>query len=323
MSITIRTLADDEKITELGFYAISLDRHHSQPCDGPSVTSGVLRAMELHTPADVWAFSLLNPDRWEKPETDALRLGRAMAAYVEGGMEAVAREYLVLPKDKPNRPTSVQVAAFERNGLWSDAAKAGAEFWAAVDADGRTPLTDTEITMIENMGRALVADPAAAALMEGIPEVTMAWRDDETGLWCLARPDTINLDGTVTDYKKMSAQGRPFSHRLVDARITEHGYDMQLAFAAEAMEVLGIGWPSMAFIIAQSEKPPHHVIMREILEEDLRFGQFRNRRALRRFAECLASGDWPGPGADTAAYHRPDWQREMLLQQMQTEATSP
>ena len=43
----IRTLADDEQITEPGFYAISLDRHHSQPCDGPSVTSGVLRKMEL------------------------------------------------------------------------------------------------------------------------------------------------------------------------------------------------------------------------------------------------------------------------------------
>ena len=72
----ILTLKDDEKIAEPGFYAISLDRHHNQPCDGPSVTSGVLRAMELQTPADVWAFSRLNPDRFEKEQTTALPIGR-------------------------------------------------------------------------------------------------------------------------------------------------------------------------------------------------------------------------------------------------------
>lgn len=323
MTHLIRTLAEGEKITEAGFYAISLDQHHSQPCDGPSVTSGVLRAMELSTPADVWAFSKLNPDRWEKPETAALRLGRAMAAYVEGGMDAVAEEYLIIPKDAPRKPTAPQIAAFEKNGHWSEAAAPGAAFWAKIEADGRTPLSEAEITMIDNMGGVLAADPAAAVIMGGLPEVTMAWKDDRTGLWCLARPDTINFDGSVTDYKKMNTQGRPFNHRLVDQRITQHGYDMQLAFAAEGFEVLTDDWPGIAAIIAQVDHPPHHVILREIAEEDLRIGQFRNRRSLTRFAECLASGNWPGPGEDTAAYQRPEWQRNMLLEEMQIGATAP
>ena len=322
MSFEIRTLADDEKISEPGFYNITLDRHHSQPCVGPSVTSGVLRKMELHTPADVWAYSLLNPDRYVQEDTDALLLGRAMAAYVEGGLDEVAKHYLVLPKGKPRKPSVPQIEAFEKNGFWSEAAKEGAEFWAAVEKDGRDPLTDDQIKMICEMGEALAKDPAASAVMGGMPEVTMAYQDDATGLWVLARPDTVSFDGLSTDYKKISSQGRPFTHRLIDNRITQHGYDMQGALASEAMERLTNGWPAFG-VVAQSDKPPHHVILREIGEEDLRIGQFRNHRALRRFAECLKSGHWPGPGEDVAQYQRPQWQREQLLEQMQTEGLAP
>lgn len=320
--IELTLLGEDELISKPGFYAISLDRHHSQPCIGPSVTSGILRKMELWTPADVWAFSKLNPDRYESEDTDALRLGRAMAAYVEGGMDAVGQHFVALPEDKPRRPVPAQIKAYEE-GRATDAGKLSVEFWAKVDQDPRHILTDSELKMIDNMGKALVRDPAAVAALDGIPEITMAWQDEETGLWLLARPDTVNFDGTITDYKKVNTQGRPFNHRVVDSRITDHGYDMQLAFGAEVFERLTGDWPEMAAIVAQWDKPPHHVILREILEEDLRIGQFRNRRAIRRFAECLASGDWPGPGVDISFYKRPEWQREMLLQQMNTEGTSP
>ncbi|MGL6209703.1 MAG: PD-(D/E)XK nuclease-like domain-containing protein [Paracoccaceae bacterium] len=318
----IRTLGLDEQITEPGFYNISLERHHSQPCDGPSVTSGVLRKMELATPADVWAFSQLNPDRWPSNDRPALRLGRAMAAYVEGGMAEVAKHFLVLPEDKPRRPTPAQIEAFDEGRL-TDANRKSVPFWRDADADPRDKLSDADMLMIENMGRALAADPAASAVMGGVPEVTMAWQDEITGLWLLSRPDTVNFDGTVTDYKKINTQGRPFSYRVVDGRITDHGYDMQLAFAAEVFERLTGEWPSSAGIIAQWDQAPHHVILREIAEEDLRIGQWRNRRAIARFAECLASGHWPGPGDDVGAYQRPEWQRTMLMEEMQVAGTAP
>jgi len=377
MSAEIRTLADGEKITEPGFYSISLDQHHSQPCDGPSVTSGGLRKLFLESPADVWAFSRLNPNRYPQPDSTALRLGRAMAAFVEGGMDAVAQEYLVLPKDKPSRPTEAQMDNYHKRGagdlskfmvlpdarprrptekqiadvaagkgtaaatnsvdFWARVDADGREglsqseanslvalkkkvgFWANIEADGRTPLTDAEITMIEDMGEVLAADPAASIIMGGLPEVTMAYRDQITGLWVLARPDTINFDGSVTDYKKMTAQGRPFNHSIVDRRITQHGYDMQLALGAEAFENLTGEWPEIAGIIAQSDKPPHHVILREIDQNDLRIGQKSNRIALDRFAKCLEENHWPGPADDSGVYIRPEWQREYLLELFQTE----
>lgn len=318
----IRTLADDEKITEPGFYNITLDRHHAQPCDGPSVTSGVLRKMELATPADVWAFSLLNPDRWIQEDKTALRLGRAMAAYVEGGMDAVAQHFVVLPADKPNKPTAAQIKAKEE-GRATEAGLRSIEFWEAIDKDPRDPLTEAEQTMIENMGKVLAKDPAACAVMGGIPEVTMAVQDDRTGLWLLARPDTVSFDGMMSDYKKMNTQGRPFNHRVVDNRITEHSYDQQMAFAAEVFEALTGNWPGVVGIVAQWDAPPHHVILREILEEDLSIARWRNRQAIDRFHECLTSGYWPGPGDDVGAYQRPEWQRTMLLERMQIAGTAP
>jgi len=161
------------------------------------------------------------------------------------------------------------------------------------------------------------------AAMAGVPEVTMAAYDPGTDLWMLARPDTANFDGTVTDYKKMNTQGRPFSWRLVDQRITEHGYDMQLAFAATCFEEITGAWPGMAAIIAQVDQPPHHVILREVNEDDLRLAQWRNRRAMRRFRACLDSGNWSGPGDDVGAYIRPDWNRALILSVMESEGMSP
>lgn len=319
LSAGIIDLPRGELIREPGFYRTPIDWHHSQCCDGVSVTSGTLRKMELCTPADVWAFHALNPDPWEPEETEALHLGRAMAAFVEGGMDQVEREFLILTGGEPRRPTAAQRRAYERVGEWSDAARPGAEFWAEADAEGKPVLTAKQAKLIASMGRALAADPAAQAVLDGEPEITMAWKDEETGLWFLARPDLVNFDGFVGDYKKMASGGQPFSYRVVDRRITDHGYDMQLAFAAEVFERLTGFWPDQAAIIAQWDKRPHHIILREIAEEDLRLGQFRNRAAARRFRECLEIGHWPGPGEDVGAYQRPDWQRDWLMQRQDTE----
>jgi hypothetical protein len=315
-------LPEGELIREPGFYRITLERHHNQPCDGPSVTSGVLRKMELETPADVFAFHALNPNRWGRDETDALRLGAAMAYLVEGGVEALLQAFEVHPADKPRRPTAAQIAAYDE-GRGTEAGTASVEYWRAVEASPSRWLDQSEFDLLTTMHRVLMQDPAAVAVMGGLPEVTMAWQDEATGLWCLSRPDTVNFDGTVTDYKRMSASGNPFNHRLVDRRITDFAYDQQMAFAAEGFERLTGQWPGMAAIIAQSDKPPHHVILREISEADLRMGQWRNRRALRRFRECLDSGVWPGPGDDVGAYIRPEWQKEQLMELMQTEGMAP
>ena len=178
---TIRDLGPDETITEPGFYRMSLERHHNQTCDGVSVTSGVLRKMDLETPADVWAFHSLNPERWGRDETDALRLGAAMAYLVEGGADALLSAFEVHPPEKPRRPTAAQIAAYDE-GRATEAGIASVEYWRAVDASPSRWLDQSEFQMLTDMHRVLLNDPAAIAVMGGIPEVTMAWFDDATQL---------------------------------------------------------------------------------------------------------------------------------------------
>lgn len=319
--LEIREIGPDEKITENGFYRLPMERHHNQPCDGPSVTSSVLRTMELATPADVWAFHALNENRYERPQTDALRMGRAMASFIEGGPEELENHFHVLPKNKPNRPTAAQRAAYLK-GAGTEAGIRSIEFWAEVDADPRDIVTETEWELICNMGKVLVNDPAASAALGGEPEITMAWYDEATDLWCLARPDQVDFSGMLSDYKKVSMQGRPMSARICDHRITQHGYHMQMAFACEGFQTLTQEWPDQVGLVFQSDAAPYHVLLRGIDDEALAIGTFQNRRARMRFRECLDSGSWPGPGEHIANYHMPDWLRERMLDEMNTEGAA-
>lgn len=315
MTPEIRTLPDDEKISEPGFYAIPLARHHAQPCDGMSVTSGVLRTLELHSPAEVWAFHPSNPNRYTRNPSPALILGQAMAAFCEGGIECLQANFATLPEDVPTRPTKAQIKAIEE-GRGTPAGLNSYEFWSAFEADPRPKLTLAQTAEIIEMGRVLSMDRAALATMRGHLEITMAWRDEETGLWCLARPDVIHLrKGHVgaADYKRMAAQGRPFDELLVDRRITDHGYDMQLAFAAEGLRVLTGETPKELGIVAQSESPPYHVILRAFDAETISLAEWRNHRSMRTIRTCLASGQWTGPGEQIGVYRMPERLADKLL----------
>lgn len=322
MTLPIRTLGPDEKITEPGFYRMPLEQHHNQPCDGVSVTSGVLRTMELHGPSKVWATHVLNPDRYEAKSTKALRLGSAMAAFIEGGLDELHRMFQVLPEDAPRRPTPQQLQAI-KEGRGSATANRSVAFWREIDSDPRDVINEADLTMIAEMGLALSRDPGAAAVLGGEPEITMATFDERTQLWFLARPDNVHADGNLSDYKKVSTQGRPFRHYIVDRRTEDHGYDMQMAFAAEVFEALTGIWSDQCGLVFQEDTPPYDVILSPIPEEDLRIGQFLNRQAAIRFRECLDSGKWPGPGETVMAFNRSKDARERLIERMQSAGVSP
>tara|TARA_R110000851_G_scaffold308778_1_gene467860 strand:- start:6047 stop:7015 length:969 start_codon:yes stop_codon:yes gene_type:complete len=322
MEYEIRTLAPGEKITEPGFYNIPLDQHHNQPCEGVSVTSGVLRKMHLDSPSKVWATHSLNPNRHERRRTDALRLGSAMAAFVEGGLEALNKEYQTISETAPNRPTYAQMQSI-KEGRASPKAKASLAFWKEVDDDGREVIKEHELELMAAMGLALSQDPAAAAVLGGLPEITMAAFDERTQLWLLSRPDNMKFDGAMSDYKKISTQGRPFNNRVCNRRVDDHGYDQQMGFACDVFERITRKWSDQAGLVFQEDAAPYDVILMPIPEEDLKIGVFHNNQAALRFRECLDADHWPGPGEVMLPYHRSEKDRERIIENMQQAGTSP
>lgn len=317
----IRVLGLEEKIREPGFYQLPIERHHSQPCDGPSVTSTVLRKLTMGSPADYWAFSALNPDRFERVETRALVTGQAMAAYIEAGEDGLAERFWILPEDKPNRPTAAQIKAIEE-GRGTEAGFKSLDFWNRVAKDPRQVLTRDEWELISAMGRVVRTDPAAQATLGGLPEITMAWFDEPSQLWCLSRPDQMSFDGMISDYKKVNTQGRPFTAQACDQKITAYGYDQQMGFAAEGFERLTGESPSAVGLVFQQDEPPYSVILRAVSEEDLQLATFQNAEARALFRQCLDSGHWPGPGEVIGTYRRPDWLREKILETMAKKGVS-
>jgi len=322
LEFEIRTLAEGEKITEAGFYNIPMHIHHNQPCDGYSVTSSVLRKCENGTPADVWAYHPDNPEREEDTDSEAMKMGRVMAAFIEDGLEGLNKQCFVLPTPKPSRPTEAQLEKIKQ-GEGTDAGLKSYTYWKEQDADPRDQITKEQLDLIIKMGKVLAKDPAACAALGGIPEITMAWQDDRTGIWCLARPDQISFSGMVSDYKKVATRGGYLNGWVIDRRIEEYGYDMQMAFAGEGFFQLTRNHPDQVGLIFQWEKAPHHVILREIDEEELAIAKFRNDRALMTIAESMESGHWAGPGEHVGRFVRNEKNRERLLNEMQIAGVAP
>lgn len=318
----IRTLAKGEKITEAGFYNIPMHVHHNQPCESYSVTSSVLRMCEKGTPADVWAHHPDNPDREEGGDSTAMKMGRVMAAFIEDGLAGLNAQCFILPTPKPNKPTDAQMAKY-MIGEGTDAGIKSVEYWAKMDADPRDQITQEQFDLIVKMGKVLAKDPAACAALGGMPEITMAWQDERTGIWCLARPDQISFSGMVSDYKKIATRGGYLNGWVIDRRIEEYGYDMQMAFACEGFEQLTGNFPDQVGLIFQWEKAPHHVILREIDEEELAIAKFMNDRSLTRIAECTVSGHWDGPCETVGRFIRNEKSRERLLNEMQIAGVAP
>ena len=305
----IRDIAHGEVVTEPGAYRIPIRWYHSQGvCPGPSISSSGLRTIVNQSPWHFWSTWEGNPDRYEDDEeSDALTLGRAAHALLLGDAE-FNQEFVYVPADAPNRPTATQVKAFERDGIWSDKAKPGAEFWQAFDAEaaGRTLLPAAMVETIMHMRRNLERSPEAlAALTGGMTEVSMIWQDDATGVFIKSRPDTIPDNSCDFGDLKTFAPRTKSIERAVHQAITDNGYVMQMALACMGAEhVLGLVADDCVLVMAQSTRP-FTVTPVRLDAEALHWGKVLCRHGIDRFAECLKTGHWPMPVEGVMTYSMP------------------
>jgi hypothetical protein len=304
----IRTLPDDGVIREPGAYRISMEVYHGQCCDGVSVSSTGIRKAALQSPMAFWKTSDLNPNRYPpKPESDYLVLGKAAHCLILGD-EVFAEQFVYVPEDAPKRPTSVQVAAYERTGKWSDAAAEGGPWWEKFEAEaaGRSLLTAEQVTKIGYMAENLNALPEAReALIGQLTEISLIWQDEITGLWVKSRPDCIPSNGVdFGDLKTFNPKGADLilsAHRS----ITDLGYGIQMAMAVVGAEhVFGTSATRCALIFTQTSEP-YEAIPIMLDAESIYWGRVLFRDGLDKIARGLKTGEWPGRAKGFVTYSPP------------------
>ena len=280
---------DGKPISKPGIYSgIPLDTYH-QPdiCDGPSVSSSILRTIIGESPAHFYCYWLGNKNHVEKETPRHFVVGRA-AHHLFLGEKFFTEKFVVQPEDYEDENGAIK--------KWTYGAKACKEWRDIQERTGRLILTAAEFEDIKGMAVELGMDPLVKeGALNGLIEHSIFWKDKKTGIWLKARPDTIPGDsGDFVDYKTtVSVQW----HAL-ERSIEDFNYHMQGALVLRgAREVLEMPNPSFT-LVWQEKKPPYCVRSTVLKDNEIAEGERGNRMAIDTFARCLKSGKWPGPGGD-------------------------
>jgi hypothetical protein len=277
--------AEKAVITEPGIYDMSADEYHADKAvpGGSLSSSGARRLLPPSCPA-LYRWEQDNP----QPAKKTFDYGHAAHKEVLGeGPELVV-------VDAP---------------LWNtDAIRAEV---AAIRAEGGIPLKQHEFEQIKAMAAAIRRHPLASALLDrssGRPEASLFAQDAATGIWMRARPDWLpNRDSgrtLISDYKTtVDASNEGFTKS-----IQTFGYYQQSPWYIDVTVALDLASEDAEFLfIAQEKNPPYLVNVIGLDAEWMRKGRARNRAAIERFAECSATGLWPGYGDEPNYLTQPVW----------------
>lgn len=282
---------------EIGVYkGVSNDAYHS----GAGVSKSGLDLI-ARSPLHYWS-AYLDPQREPREETPAMMLGTAIhSAVLEP--QLFASDYVVVPEGAPKRPTKTQLSAKKP----SDDTVAAIEWWREFDAryGGKTILTADDYDTCTSIQTNVRRHPAAQTLMkEGEAELSVYWRDDETGVLCKCRPDWMNYQANVIVDVKSTEDASPEGFQR---SIQKYGYHVQAAWYLDGFKA-ATGTAPKAFIFAAFEKKRPYATAFYYADADMiELGRILYRERLNAYAECLKRNSWPGYPAQLQAISLPAW----------------
>lgn len=170
---------------------------------------------------------------------------------------------------------------------------------AKIRAAGNVPLKRADFEQIQAMAKALREHPYAGRLFDpdrgGKPEQNLFWTDAKTGVDCRARVDWLPATRRsgrliLPDYKTADKVDK----ESIDKALHNYGYAQQAPWYLDAITALGLAERVAFLFVAQMKTPPYLVTVAEVDAESLQIGRHYNDVARRTFAECTATGRWPG-----------------------------
>ncbi len=269
---------DGKTITKSGVYSgISLtDYHHKTDLfDGPSISKSTLKhILPAHggSPKAFWGRWAHNPHHIKPKPSKELDFGKAVHCLLLA--DEVFSEHFVLRPEK-----------------WKDWRTDASKAWRdEVEAAGKTIVTAEQIERIKLIAHDAAEYPLVKlGLLNGSVERTMAYKDEETGIWIRTRPDVKPLDGIFSDLKTASK----FDEDFLERQLFDNFYYGQAAMTRMACRALGIPFETFALLFVLNDDVPDttHV---EISPFDIDRGERAIRWALKTIRHGLDTGDWPG-----------------------------
>jgi hypothetical protein len=261
-----------------GFHDLSNDDYHADPVPDGSISSSALKIMVTQSPKHARNYQLNG-----RPPKGHFDLGSAVHTSVLGGAEIV----------------------YWGQGKGRDSWKSGAaqDFREGARMDGLIPLLEDQRQHVEGMVRAIYADPDLAVWLEPgsfTPEQSGFWVDQATGLWCRKRLDAAQFDPdtdtlTVVDLKT----GYDVHPAAIAKALANHRYDIQRHHYEQGLRrLMALGLipdADIVYVLAFVESsPPYDVVLRRIGPRTSHHAAYHWRYGMDRFAECRATGLWPG-----------------------------
>ena len=140
-------------------------------------------------------------------------------------------------------------------------------------------------------------------------EVSIYW--EEHAVKCKARLDRVLIEeGIVLDLKTTDS----VDPELFTKKVVSLGYDFQAAYYARAAEA-AYGKPFKFIFVAVERKAPYTVDLFEVTPDMMSEGLFKVEKALKLYAECEASGEWPNREPVIRQLDYPGWYNRVKLEE--------
>lgn len=287
-------------VLEPGVYPMAAEVYHGDPVPGGSLSSTGARKL---LPPSCPALYRHWVDEGEQPSS-TFEMGSAAHAMVLG----TGPELVLVDRDR-----------------WDT--KAVKDEVAEIRERGAVPLKREPYEAVHAMAAALRGHPYASKLFApgaGEAERALVWGEhaewfeaDGSGHWTTvpcralvdwlpsARPGRLILP----DYKSCASA----SPADVEKSIARYGYHIQLGFYLRGMRALGLADEDAVGVLVMQEKTaPYLVTVVQPDDTAMRIAAIRVREALDIYAECTATGRWPGYADDVVLAELPPWETKEL-----------
>lgn len=280
------------RITSPGFYRMTADDYHADPCPEPSLSGSIAVPLVHRSPLHAWArHPRLNTEAEPSAPSAQMLFGSVCHRLLLGE----GPEIEIIDAD-------------------SYTTKAAREARDSAIARGRLPVLcgvyDRAEAMTDIARDRL--EQALGGLTGGTAEAVLAW--SESGAWCRGMVDWLSGDRRmVFDYKTTSASVRPDE---VARQFYDMNYHLKAAFYERGLDVLdpgNTGRRRFIFLFQETE-PPYECSLIEPDESGMTVGRKQTTYAIETWQRCLRDNIWPGYGNAIHRAAMPSWMEQRWIE---------